>query len=226
MGRRNALIALLAGVASAISAGTTLVVAAPQAAEDGTDTFNVAKGTTVNATNSGNVTISAATSFGTLVVTCTLSTWSGKTGTTLKFVITPPTFTDAAAPQCTDNFGFNDTITSNSTNGNWFVKEKDFSNKGAGDEGLPEPNATGDKMQIHIPQAGVVDSNSSASGCTITAAPSGPVNLTGKYDDAGTLKVSNASVPVSISAACPASGSGTATVSMTYKLSPAIFDVG
>ena len=79
--------------------------------------------------------------------------------------------------------------------------------------------------KLHIPQAGLIDSSSLASGCTVTAAPSAPVNVTGKYNDAGTFKILNKSIPVSFSAACPVSTS-TASMSATYTLSPGIFDVG
>jgi hypothetical protein len=50
--------------------------------------------------------------------------------------------------------------------------------------------------------------------------------VTGKYNDAGTLKFTAASIPVVFSAACsPVSGS-TATMTATYTLSPGIFDQG
>ena len=52
-----------------------------------------------------------------------------------------------------------------------------------------------------------------------------PVNVTGKYNDAGTFKILNKSIPVSFSAACPVSTS-TASMSATYTPSPGIFDVG
>ena len=215
----------MAAIASALVAGTTLASAAPAAGEDGADTFNVAAGTTVTGTNSGVVTISGTTSAGTLTITCTLSTFTGKTGTTLKIGIAPPVFADASGAPCTDNFGQTDTFKSNSTNGKWSLTEKDFTNNGAGDEGLPEPNATGDKMIITIPKAGLVATNSFAAGCTATLAPSAAIHIKGKYNDSGTLTITNASVPIATSAACPVQATS-ATVTVKYTLSPAVFDQG
>jgi hypothetical protein len=225
MRRSRTTLALMTAIASTLAAGTTLASAAPAAGEDGADTFNVAAGTTVRGTNSGVVTISGTTAAGTLTITCTVSTFSGKTGTTLKIGIAPPVFGDAAAPPCTDNFGQTDTFASNSVNGKWSVTEKDFTNNGAGDEGLPEPNATGDKMVMTIPKAGLVDTNSFAAGCTATLAPSAAIHITGKYNDAGTLTITKASVPIATSAACPVQATS-ATVTVTYTLSPAVFDQG
>lgn len=219
MGRIRIVSVLVAGVAAAFTAGPTMALAAPQAAEDGADTFNVAPGTAVTGTNSSAVTFTVSG----ITITCTVSTFSGTTGTSLKFKIPPPTFSDGVGNSCTDSAGATDTFTSNSTNGKWAVVEKDFSNKGAGDEDLPEPNATGDKMQLHIPQAGLVDSNSV--GCTFTFAPSGAVGVTGTYDDAGTFKITKA-VPITFAGPSYCSTNTTATFSVTYTLSPAIFDAG
>jgi hypothetical protein len=216
--------ALTVGIAAVIVASTTYAAAAPNAKEDGADTFSVASGTTVRGTSTGTVTFAATTSAGTITVTCSLSTFTGKTGTTLKIGIAPPTFADAAAPMCTDSLGFTDTFHANSLNGKWSVVEKDFTNSGAGDEGLPEPNATGDKMTITMPKAGLVDSNSSAPGCTITFAPSGAAHITGTYNDAGTLTIKNASIPAT-TAGCAVTGTS-ATLTVTYTLSPAIHDIG
>lgn len=225
MRRSRTTLALMAAVASALAAGTTLASAAPTAGEDGADTFNVPSGTTVTGTNSGVVTISGSTSAGTLTITCTFSTSSGKTGTTLKIGIAPPVFSDASGAPCTDNFGQTDTFKSNSTNGKWSLTEKDFTNSGAGDEGLPEPNATGDKMVLTIPKAGLVGTNSFAAGCTATVAPSAAAHITGKYNDSGTLTITKASVPIATSAACPVQATS-GTVTVKYALSPPIFDHG
>lgn len=224
MARSKTTLALVVGIAAAVAASTTYASVAPNATEDGADTFNVASGTTVNGTSAGMATFAASTSAGTITVTCSLSTFSGKTAATLKIGISPPTFADAAAPRCTDGLGFTDTFHANSLNGKWAVAEKDFTNSGAGDEGLPEPNATGDKMTITMPKAGLVDSNSSAPGCTITFAPSGAAHVTGTYNDAGTLTIKNAAIPATTTG-CPVTGT-TARLTVTYTLSPAIFDVG
>jgi hypothetical protein len=224
MGRSKTTLVLMVAIASAVAVSTTFASAAPNAKEDGADTFNVAKGTAVRGTNSGTVIFSASTSAGTITVSCSLSTFSGKTGTILTVGIAPPIFGNAAMPACKDSLGFTDTFKSNSLNGKWSLTEKDFTNKGTGDEGLPEPNATGDTMVIIVPKAGLVDSNSSAPGCTITFAPSGAAHVRGKYNDGGALTIKSASIPVSATG-CPVTGT-TATVTVTYNLSPAIFDIG
>jgi hypothetical protein len=210
-----------ASIMSVLSAGTTLVLAASN--EDGADTFDVPQGTTVTATNSGDVTITVSTSFGSLTITCTFASATGRTGSGLKFTIAPPTFSDGGGAPCTDSLGFSDSFSTNSTNGKWSVKELDFTNKGAGDETLAEPNATGDRIALTIPQAGLVDTNST--GCVVTAAPSGPATLKGSYDDAGTARFSGVTVPVSESSSCPTT-SGTVSVSVTFRVSPALYDLG
>ncbi len=171
------------------AAGATVGHASSVGGEDGPDTFNVPRGTAVTATNAGPAVFTAVDpTVGAITVTCTDSTFSGKTNQGLRFGITPPTYTNAGGP-CTDNFAFTDTFTST---GKWMVRERDAKN----DEGA---DSTADKMTIKIPQAGLVDVNSV--GCTITFAPSGPVNVTGQYDDAGNLSISNASIPVAVSGA-------------------------
>ena len=221
MHRSRTALAILAAATVAATAGSTLAFASRQSAADGGDTFNVAKGTTVTATNAGNAVFTAQTNAGTFTVTCTLSSFSGKTGAGLRFTVSPPVFSDGDAAPCTDVAGATDSFAANSTNAAWAVKELDH----GADEGLPEPNATRDRMSITVPQAGLVDTNSSAPGCTVTFAPTAPVTVIGKYDDAGTLKITNAPIPVVYSSGCALSGTSV-SLSLTYTLSPAIFDQG
>ena len=214
-----AVIAFTVAGARASSAG------AAGTAEDEPDTFNVPARTALSAVNSGHVTFTVPTAIVTVTVTCTVSSFSGKTGTTLKFSVSPPVFSDGGSTPCSDSLGQSDTVTSNNTAGAWSVKEQDVTNNGAGDEGMPEPNASGDKMVLTIPKAGLVDNNST--GCVVTAAPNGPVAVTGKYNDAGRFVITNAPVPASSSASCPGGPTtGTATLNATYSLSRSIFDVG
>jgi hypothetical protein len=163
-----------------------------------------------------------------MVVTCTASAFAGKTGKTLTLGIGLPTFNDGASAPCNDTAGslhFTDTFQSNSTNGAWFLTEKDFTNAGVGDEGLPEPNSTGDRMAIRIPKGGLVDTNNWP--CTLVFAPSGAVSIGGTYNDAGTLTIKGAKVPISMTGpAFCGPASQTVTVTVTYKLSPALFDQG
>lgn len=215
------LVALTVGVLGLVAAGITPGHASSSSGgpEDGQDTYNVPAKTLVTATNASSITFAANTSIGPVSVTCTTSVFSGKTGTTLRIATTPPTFTDGSGP-CTDSAGGQDTVTSNTTNGKWSLTEKDLAN----DEGLPEPNATGDMMILAIPQAGIVDVASI--GCTVTIAPTAAAKLVGTYNDAGTITFTKKSVPVALSgSSCPATAS-TAKVTVTYTLNPAIFDQG
>lgn len=213
-----ALSALLVPLLSATSTSAT------SAAEDGTDTFNVAPGTAVMFSSS-KVVISVPGSSPSLMITCTSSTFNGKAGSSLRFPTSLPLFTDASNASCTDNLGFTDSFAANSVNGSWAVAEKDFTNAGAGDEGLPEPNATGDRFMIHMPKAGLIDTNNWP--CSLTFAPSGNASISGVYNDAGSFSVKNAKIPISMSgpAFCGAA-SQTVTLTVTYTLTPGIFDKG
>jgi hypothetical protein len=215
---------MAAGIVSALLAGTAIVHAAPNAAEDAVDTFNVASGTAV-AGMTANVVISVPSTVPSMVVTCTASSFAGKTGTKLTFGIGLPTFTDGSGKPCTDNLGFTDTFQSNSTNGAWLLMEKDFTNAGVGDEGLAEPNATGDRLVIRIPKGGLTDTNNWP--CSFTFAPAGAVMIGGAYNDRGTLTIKGAKLAATVSGPgfCgPASQ--TVMVTVTYQLSPALSDQG
>lgn len=211
-------------IVCALLAGTTIVYASPNAAEDGADAFNVTSGTAA-AGMTAKVVFSVPSTVPSMVVTCTASSFAGKTGTRLKFGIGLPSFSDGGGAPCTDNLGFTDTFQSSSANGPWTLAERDFSNAGVGDEGLAEPNATGDRMVIRLPMAGLTDTNNWP--CSFTFAPSGAVVIGGAYNDAGTLTIKGAKVPVTVSGPSfcgPASQ--TVTVTVSYRLSPALFDQG
>jgi hypothetical protein len=224
VGRSRGAAAAIAGIVSAVLAGTAIVQAAPNVVEDGADTFNVAPATTVTGMTA-KVVFSVPSTVPAMVVTCTASGFAGQTGATLKFTIGLPSFSDGGGKPCSDNLLFTDTFQAGSANGAWTLAEKDFTNAGAGDEGLTEPNATGDRMVIRIPKAGLIDTNNWP--CTLTFAPSGAVMIGGAYNDAGRLTIKGAKVPVAVSGPSfcgPASQ--TATVTATYQLSPALFDQG
>ncbi len=224
MGRRNAATALVAAAAAAIIAGSTFVYASPTAAVDGGDTFNVAPGTSVSMTTT-TVTISVPSTSPAMVITCTTSSITGTTKASLTYPTGLPILADASGGPCTDSLGFTDSFAANTTNGPWSVREKDFTNSGAGDEGLPEPNAAGDKLVIGLPKAGLVDTNNWP--CSFTFAPAGAATISGAYNDAGKFAIKNAKLPVAVSGP-PFCGpaSQTVTLTTTYSVSPAIFDIG
>jgi hypothetical protein len=215
--------AVVAGMAAALVAGSAFAQASPAVVEGG-DTFNVAPGTSVTA-HSAMVVISVPSTVPSMVITCTSSIFAGKTGTTMKFSIGLPSFSAATGGPCSDNLGFTDSFQSNTTNGPWTVAERDFANAGAGDESLPEPNATGDMLVITLPKGGLIDTNNWP--CSIVFAPSGAAFIAGAYNDGGTLKIKNVKIPVSVSGPSfcgPAAQ--TVTLTATYTLTPGFFDHG
>ena len=213
-----ALAALLVPLLSATS------TSAASTAEDGADTFSVASGTAVMFSSS-KVVISVPGSSPSMVITCTSSAFSGKTRSSLRFPAGLPVLRDAGGASCTDSLGFTDSFAANSASGSWAVAEKDFTNAGAGDEGLAEPNATGDRFVIHVPKAGLIDTNNWP--CSLTFAPSGSASISGAYNDAGTFSVKNAKIPIGMSGpAFCGPASQTVTLTATYTLNPGIFDKG
>ncbi len=92
----------------------------------------------------------------------------------LNFVPSP------AITGCTDSLGGTDTITTNSTNGSWFLA-------------APAP------MKLGIPQAGATFTSTATQlvGCTITWTPAGLVKLIGAYNGVNTEKVTDQPLAVS-----------------------------
>lgn len=206
-------------VLSTVGVGAALLLSATTVWATSTDTddhYNVAAGTTVT----GNLKTGTQMVFhGTIngipiTVNCTKFTASGKTPATGLVVTlsTPPTISG-----CKDTVGGTDTITTNSTNGKWKLTGVDLSTE---TETATEPN-TGDKAALHIPMAGATFTSSILRDCVLTVAPTGAVNVTGTYNDAGTIQDTNKTIPVT-GAGC---SSSTSTVTATVILSPAVFDV-
>jgi hypothetical protein len=223
MGRLTGVMAA-AGATAAILAGTAFAHASQTAAEDGADSFNVASGTSVTIT-SAKVVISVPSTSPSMKITCTTSRLAGMTGSSLKFNLGLPIFSNASGAPCGDTLGFTDRFQSNSTNGMWSIQEKDFTNSGAGDEGLAEPNASGDKLVISLPKGGLVDTNNWP--CSIIFAPTKAASISGAYNDAGTFTIKNAKIPVSVSGpAFCGPASQTVTLTATYTVSPGFFDQG
>src|SRR5207253_11349588 len=118
----------------------------------------------------------------TLTVYCKSSTASGMTpAATAPLGYFPlnhlPTF-----GLCTDSLGGTETnLVQQGTNGHkWQIKEADKAND---ETGTVEPNATGDSLNVLVPQAGVIVTTSP--GCKITVSHSGDSVVGGSYNDAG-----------------------------------------
>ena len=129
-----------------------------------------------------------------ITVTCTSFVIKGKVpkpaSSTMK-ASAPPAITG-----CHDSSGGTDTI---KTTGTWSV------------------SFTKTTMTLNVPKAGATFKSSILSSCTITAAPSGAVKVTGKYNDHNTDTVTNAPIPTK-GTGCT---STTAKTTATVVLSPA-----
>lgn len=197
--------------ATALMLGTSLAHASPLAA-DTDDKYNPG-GKLVTGKNSTSLTFVA----GAITVTCTFSTAGGTTPKTglAPFTMKPlPVFADTGNKPCTDNIGGMDTT---KTVGAWKIGFVDAPN----DESQKEPN-TGDKLEIIIPKAGAVVSNSF--GCTITISPNGTTTVKGTYDDKSKFTLSKVTIPIKIvgGGICPTNT--TATFSGTYIFTPGFGD--
>ncbi|MFC4909020.1 hypothetical protein [Actinomadura gamaensis] len=106
---------------------------------------------------------------------------------------------------CKDSFGGTATVKTNHTNGPWTLLAI----------------ATGPKVQATMPKAGATFSTTTLPGCVVTAAPTGPVTLTGNFDNStGTWHLVNA--PVAFSASGCGAVSPTGTVSGDFVTSPKV----
>lgn len=158
--------------------------------------------------SSTNVTFSGTINGLPINVTCTVDSLKGTTPMAPTglgpFNINNPVFSSC---------GSGLSVTTNSTNGSWQLTFLDSTatNEETATEGSGQ---TGDQIKITMPKAGAKFTDTFIPGCTITAAPTGPASVTGIYDDVNTLKLSNASVPVSASGC---TSSSTTSVSGTYS---------
>ncbi len=160
---------------------------------------SVAPGTKVTGTSGSTVFQGTIDGFA-ITVTCTnfTDTVTVPAGANKSLNIPPPTING-----CTDDLGGTDTITTNSTNGSWKLKS----------------NGTGTKLKLVIPKAGATFTSSFVAGCTITAAPTASVKVTGTYNHTnGTDTVTNQPIAVSASG-CTASNAST-TVTVTFSPTP------
>ncbi len=170
------------------AASLVIVQAAYGAASTDTgDKFSLKAGTviTVSVKKGTKLQFSGTTNGVPVTITCTSFAASGKipaAGLTIPLGPPPPIFGG-----CTDSFGGVDTI---KTSGKWLLSEID-----AKTETAKEPN-TGDKMALTIPKAGATNQSSKAPGCTATLAPAGSAVVLFASDDASTMVVSKAAIPV------------------------------
>lgn len=173
--------------------------------------------TSFTETQSGSIVFQLVINGLPIKITCKNASISGTTPATGSglgpFNISNPNFSN-----CTDQNGLPVTIMTNSTNGPWQLTYIDALN----DQNQTEPN-TGDRQQTTIPKAGMTFTFSFIPGCKITAAPNGPANMTGTYNDAtGTLTFTNASFPAT-AAGCTL-GPGSASDSSRYQSTPVLHD--
>ena len=149
---------------------------------------------------------------GTASVTCT----------GVKFTFTTPASglgpVDISTPVvtgCKDTFGGTDVVSTNSTNGPWTVSFVDA---------LTDETAEklGDTIVLGVPKAGASFSSSKLAGCTGVIAPSGPISVSGKYNDKGQLAFAAVKAPTAGMGTCTTGP--TTTITATLVMSPSIHD--
>jgi hypothetical protein len=207
--KKSALLLVGVGVMAAVI--TPVVIAATGDTDDNIKPASTLVKTTLKSGTKTTFTVTKNNT--TLIQHCTASSTSGKTPATGlgPVAVTAPTFTG-----CTDNIGGTDTV---KTSGSWKLTFIDV----ASDEAAEK---TGDKLKITVPIKGATVTSNLTPGCTITAAPTAAVNVTGAYNDVNTLTITSAPVPVSFSSGCGTllAGPATAHFTATYVLSPGIHD--
>jgi hypothetical protein len=149
-----------------------------------------------------------------ITVTCTKTTYTGKTPTKGLGPVTipPPVFSG-----CSDNRGGTDTVKTNSKNGPWQLTFVDAANDETKD-------STADHLVITVPKAGATFASNLLGACVVTVAPTGPAKEMSSYNDAGTAIATNVPLPVAGNSVC--SASSPAHVTTTLTLTPGFKDVG
>jgi hypothetical protein len=151
----------------------------------------------------------------TLTVYCKRSIAGGTTPSSATaglapFAISPlPVFdngpkTGGGTLPCTDNLGGTEiNKVQQGINGHtWTIQELD--GDGTAGETAAEPNSTGDRLSVRVPQHGVIVTTSQ--GCQIVVAPGGDYNAVGTYNDSFQFNVALTNLPVTITklkTSCP-----------------------
>ncbi|HXQ62315.1 MAG TPA: hypothetical protein VN796_08270 [Acidimicrobiales bacterium] len=135
-----------------------------------------------------------------ITVSCTSFSGSGTTGSSPSDSV--PLTGSPTISGCTDSTGGSDTITTNTTNGQWVLSvtsKKPY------------------KATLTIPKAGATFASNILPGCTITAAPTKAAQVKGSFDGNNTDTVKNAKIKTKGSGCT----STTAKTNATVVLSPA-----
>jgi hypothetical protein len=154
--------------------------------------------------------------------TCTASSTSGRTPAHgLVTAVKPMSFSG----NCSDSLGGLDTY---KTSGVWHLTFLDAAN----DETTEPPAGpnSGDRLVITVPTKGITITSSFVPTCVVTVAPTAPAHMVGAYNDANTLTITKAPVPISVTSTgrppgCPG-GNKTeiAKFTATYVLTPGVHD--
>jgi hypothetical protein len=200
--------------AAGVMAGTLLVFVAPHALAAGDTDDNISpagRAIVANLKAGTKFTATGAINGIAITVTCTKTTYSGKTPTKGlgPINIPPPVFSG-----CTDSpLGGTDTV---KTTGVWQLTFVDAANDETKD-------STADHLIITVPTHGATFTSSRLPTCHVIVAPSGPAKESSTYNDAGTAVASNDPLPVQ-GQGC--SATSPSHVTETLSLSPVIKDVG
>jgi len=202
-------------IGAAVAAAIWLA-AGPASAQSSTTVTPAGDGFSASLTAGSSAVFQVAT----VSVTCNTSTTTGAVPAapdnhsdagSVGGAVTNPTFRNGSAASCPTNIPFTTaTTTSTSTAGSWAI---DLQFDAAGSIGT-----------LTIPQGGVVTRTSGLAACTVTVAPTGPVQVQGTWVD-GTatssprLVFTAVTLPIAVTGGglCPTSAT-TATFSSSYDI--------
>jgi hypothetical protein len=208
-----------------VGVGVAVGVIAPAVIAAGTDTDDFVQPVSTVVTPTSTKTVFVAQEGpATVTSTCIHSSTSGRTPAHgLVMAVKPMSFNDGPShPYCFDSLGGKDIY---NTSGVWHVTFLDAAN----DEASTEPNS-GDRLVVTVPIKGMTVVLSLTPTCVVTVAPTAPAHVLGAYNDANTLTIKNALVPISVtstgrSPGCPGGNkTETANFTATYVLTPGVHD--
>jgi hypothetical protein len=212
-----------------VGVGVAVGVIAPAVIAQGTDTDDfVQPVSTVVTTTSTKTVFVAQLGPATVTSTCTHASTSGRTPAHGLVMAVKPMSFGTIPGHCTDNLGAHDAGDIYKTSGVWHITFLDAAN----DEAATEPNS-GDRLVVTVPIKGITITMNFDPLCLITVAPTAPAHVVGAYNDANTLTITKASVPISLTSTaapgCPGQAVGTtkdetAKFTATYVLTPGVHD--
>jgi hypothetical protein len=212
-----------------VGVGVAVGVIAPAVIAQGTDTDDfVQPVSTLVTTTSTKTNFVAQVGPATVTSTCTHASTSGRTPAHgLVMAVKAMSFNDGSGRRCTDSLGAHDGADIYTTSGVWHVTFLDAAN----DETTEPPAGpnSGDRLVVTVPIKGMTIVTSFDPTCVVTVAPTAPAHMLGAYNDANTLTITKAPVPITLTSTgtpgCPGGNKNeTAKFTATYVLTPGVHD--